>query len=362
MSTITTVLLTQKADIKQVRLTVPESGLKIADVAKLFKKKEAPELLGSYPSKQQTLYLFGYTKGRAGQENKHELPPPHDQKLFFGDILIVVSKNKTSFAQAVTFKAEEYETFYKKMFGDFEDLGSEDTDEEEEEVLEEVDAIEEEEAPLEEIERPRIVRKRKTDLTATLHVVKFNPEEKLSLEDSSAAPTTHPRRLAMMKKISTLVGETVFSEKDRAILERAIFNGAILQADKYHIPTFWNHTTFQELYTARARQIISNLAPNSYVKNDEFLRLIQSGEIALESIDKLDAYQIFPSKWKAAFEFQQLREKRQLEGNKSMATDKFTCSRCWKKECTYYEMQTRSADEPMTIFITCLNCGKHWRQ
>ena len=56
------------------------------------------------------------------------------------------------------------------------------------------------------------------------------------------------------------------------------------------------------------------------------------------------------------------REKRQLEGNKSMATDQFFCTRCFKRECTYYELQTRSADEPMTIFIQCVNCGKHWRQ
>ena len=57
-----------------------------------------------------------------------------------------------------------------------------------------------------------------------------------------------------------------------------------------------------------------------------------------------------------------LIEKRQLEGNKSMATDQFLCTRCFKRECTYYEMQTRSADEPMTIFINCLNCGQNWRQ
>ena len=39
----------------------------------------------------------------------------------------------------------------------------------------------------------------------------------------------------------------------------------------------------------------------------------------------------------------------------------FTCSKCKSKKCTYYEMQTRSADEPATIFITCLDCGKNWR-
>ena len=49
------------------------------------------------------------------------------------------------------------------------------------------------------------------------------------------------------------------------------------------------------------------------------------------------------------------------EVNKDMATDLFTCSRCKKSECTYYQIQTRSADEPMTCFVTCLNCGKRWK-
>ena len=50
-----------------------------------------------------------------------------------------------------------------------------------------------------------------------------------------------------------------------------------------------------------------------------------------------------------------------IEINKEQATDQYQCSRCHKRECTYYQLQTRSADEPMTTFVTCLNCGKRWR-
>ena len=56
------------------------------------------------------------------------------------------------------------------------------------------------------------------------------------------------------------------------------------------------------------------------------------------------------------------REDIVLEVVKSVATDAFRCGRCCKRECTYYEMKTCSADKPMTQFIRCLNCGKQWRQ
>ena len=37
----------------------------------------------------------------------------------------------------------------------------------------------------------------------------------------------------------------------------------------------------------------------------------------------------------------------------------FTCNTCKSKKTTYYPLQTRSAEEPMTTFVSCLNCGKH---
>jgi transcription elongation factor S-II len=42
-------------------------------------------------------------------------------------------------------------------------------------------------------------------------------------------------------------------------------------------------------------------------------------------------------------------------------TDQFKCGRCGKRKCKYYQLQTRSADEPMTTFVTCVNCGNRWK-
>jgi transcription elongation factor S-II len=45
-------------------------------------------------------------------------------------------------------------------------------------------------------------------------------------------------------------------------------------------------------------------------------------------------------------------------------TDQFRCPRCRQRECDYYELQIRSADEPMTCFVTCLNpkCGHKFKR
>ncbi|OQS54859.1 TFIIS [Ecytonucleospora hepatopenaei] len=42
-------------------------------------------------------------------------------------------------------------------------------------------------------------------------------------------------------------------------------------------------------------------------------------------------------------------------------TTMFKCSKCKQNKCTYYQMQTRSCDEPMTTFVTCTTCGNCWK-
>ena len=43
------------------------------------------------------------------------------------------------------------------------------------------------------------------------------------------------------------------------------------------------------------------------------------------------------------------------------STDAFQCGKCKQRKCTYFQLQTRSADEPMTTFVQCVNCGNRWR-
>ncbi|KAI9216379.1 transcription factor S-II-domain-containing protein [Blastocladiella britannica] len=53
--------------------------------------------------------------------------------------------------------------------------------------------------------------------------------------------------------------------------------------------------------------------------------------------------------------------KARAAGNVKAVTDQFRCGKCKKRKCSYFQMQTRSADEPMTTFVECLECGNNWK-
>ena len=57
--------------------------------------------------------IMGYTQGSEININKHELPPPIDTKLFYGDLIVFIKKDN--------FTSENYQTFYDDIF-QFEDL------------------------------------------------------------------------------------------------------------------------------------------------------------------------------------------------------------------------------------------------
>ncbi|EIJ88466.1 transcription elongation factor S-II [Nematocida parisii] len=42
-------------------------------------------------------------------------------------------------------------------------------------------------------------------------------------------------------------------------------------------------------------------------------------------------------------------------------TDIFFCTKCKQRKCTYRQLQTRSADEPMTTYVHCVVCKNNWK-
>jgi DNA-directed RNA polymerase subunit M/transcription elongation factor TFIIS len=141
-----------------------------------------------------------------------------------------------------------------------------------------------------------------------------------------------------------------------------IYNASLEEAKRRLVPLTWDHETFRWIYSMISKRVISNFQPNSYVRNSHLIERWREGEFTLQEIGHWSSYELHPTFWKGLKDQQFRREQRILEGNVAMATDRFRCSRCQKKMTTYYEMQTRSADEPMTIFINCMNCGKQWKQ
>lgn len=51
----------------------------------------------------------------------------------------------------------------------------------------------------------------------------------------------------------------------------------------------------------------------------------------------------------------------QMSVQEGTPSDMFRCGRCGKNNCTYTQVQTRSADEPMTTFVFCRTCGNRWK-
>ncbi|KAM9855864.1 transcription elongation factor A protein 2 [Aulostomus maculatus] len=113
-------------------------------------------------------------------------------------------------------------------------------------------------------------------------------------------------------------------------------------------------------YKTRLRSRISNLKDQ---KNPDLRRNVLCGNISAQRIACMTAEEM------ASAELKQIREaltkesirEHQLSKVGGTETDMFICNKCHGKSCTYTQVQTRSADEPMTTFVLCNSCGNRWK-
>lgn len=373
---IPVVFLGQKGEIRQgkVKSATPPS------LASAFKKKEVPALLGKYVYKQKVLFLFGYLEGKANQENQHHLPAPLEGITFFGDILVLASASATSYESPLPLKTADYEAFYTaKLEGEDEedmdeDIEKEEIDEVVEEVLEEDseggDEYEEGAADEEEVgnavdedvyddgDAPPIIEKpTRASKKKIAAVIAEEPE----IDPDQETIATVPIRQKVLQVINTTFGASMDNDA-RVLLETTLFNTTLDEAGKNNVRKSWGNSAFCDMYLAAARRVVGNLSDKSYINNKNLWQRYAANELTLEQIVKQNYYELCPEKWQIMVDKQAKMERIQLEGDFSRATNKWQCNGCKLRKCTYYELQTRSADEPMTIFIHCLNCGKRWTQ
>ncbi|KAI0710826.1 transcription elongation factor [Earliella scabrosa] len=113
-------------------------------------------------------------------------------------------------------------------------------------------------------------------------------------------------------------------------------------------------------YKAKIRSLFVNLKD----KNNPGLReSVISGDLPVSRFCKMTSQEMASEERKAAdakIEAQNLFNTLGA-GEQEAETDAFQCGRCKQRKCRYRQAQTRSADEPMTTFVTCTVCNNRWK-
>ncbi|CAE6429843.1 unnamed protein product [Rhizoctonia solani] len=113
-------------------------------------------------------------------------------------------------------------------------------------------------------------------------------------------------------------------------------------------------------YSTKMRRLFNNLKDK---KNPGLREAVVSGDIAAERFVKMTPEEM-------ASEERKQQNSALNEANVHAAlgagepeaeTDAFQCGRCKNYKTRYRQAQTRSADEPMTTFVTCTVCGNKWK-
>lgn len=128
-------------------------------------------------------------------------------------------------------------------------------------------------------------------------------------------------------------------------MEKSIYNWSIQFAGEVETDASWENPIFLHIYCEKLIDV------ENYLKSFNLKEKLEKKEILSKDVAFLD-YKLFnEDRWKPVV------HESKLSNNDGI----FQCKKCKSKKTTYYSLQTRSADEPMTNFITCLVCNNRWK-
>lgn len=137
----------------------------------------------------------------------------------------------------------------------------------------------------------------------------------------------------------------ILPEKTASNVEKSVYNWTIQFANEVETDASWENPIFLHAYSEKLIDVIY------YLNTFDLKEKIQNKEILSKDVAFLD-YKLFNvDRWKPVV------HESKLNSNDGI----FQCKKCKSKKTTYYSLQTRSADEPMTNFITCLVCNNRWK-
>lgn len=297
------------------------------------------------PTKEtQWLSVFAATTGEDEDDtNSHMLPSPFDEETYVGSIIILASDLDSDEYSAnvnsyTNLKAEQYETLYQEWTFSLEDEVNSNMDEDEEEFAEENE---------EEDEDEKTIRRDSANAERSFHKQVKNVFVECNIRT----------------KVVDNFQELVENRELATSLEDALLHFVSRQGIKENMDIDWSNRVFWNMYRSKAISIYENLKGLSgYVQNNEsWLEKLKTSEIDSRSFVEMNAIDLCPARWKSAVEKIIETEKKLYAKNENAAIFMW-CSACKKKtKCDYYQMQTRSADEPMTTFVNCLECDKKWK-
>ena len=171
-------------------------------------------------------------------------------------------------------------------------------------------------------------------------------------------------QMAQIRKYAADKFATVFnipvSDKLCQNLEKCIFNWAVKKTRSTGDQPSWENHMFKERYKQKFLFIHYNLKdPTNEITNQ-----LISGKVPVTEIVYMMPAEINPTGPHAV-----LLDKMKIVAMHKESVNSvddsyegvFKCAKCKLKKTSYYQMQTRSADEPMTTFVSCINCGNRWK-
>jgi DNA-directed RNA polymerase subunit M/transcription elongation factor TFIIS len=121
---------------------------------------------------------------------------------------------------------------------------------------------------------------------------------------------------------------------------------------------------FIDLYKSNMRIFLSNCDIDGYIDNKNLIECIYNNTFTPKQICEniLKCPQIlFKERNQKYYDYIEQQEDVAYDKDKLNINSEYKCKKCKQNKCTTNQAQLRSADEPMSTLITCLNCNHRWQ-